>query len=388
MKKIPYGKHKIFNNDIEYVCKVLKSSSITQGKIVEKFSDKISKFVGSKYAVAVSSGTAALHSAVACLDLKKGDEVITTPLTFCATANAVLYEGGEVKLADIDINNLNIDPTEVEKKITKKTKAIIAVDFRGHPSNLVKINKIAKKYNLKVIEDASHSLGSKYSHNEKIFKCGDCKHVDMATFSFHPVKHITTGEGGMITTNNKKIFDKLNLFRKHGIQRSNKMFSKKKQIGKWYYDMEFLGYNYRLTDFQSALGISQLKNLNNFIKRRRSIVNYYNSNLKNISQLILPYEEKNVNSNFHLYSLQIENHKKKNRYSLFNYLINNNYSPMVHYIPIHYLKYYKERYNFKKGDFKNSELFYSRTISLPLFPTMKDQEVEKVVIDIKRFFKN
>ena len=210
----------------------------------------------------------------------------------------------------------------------------------------------------------------------------------MATFSFHPVKHITTGEGGMITTNNKKIFDKLNLFRKHGIQRSNKMFSKKKQIGKWYYDMEFLGYNYRLTDFQSALGISQLKNLNNFIKRRRSIVNYYNSNLKNISQLILPYEEKNVNSNFHLYSLQIQNHKKKNRYSLFNYLINNNYSPMVHYIPIHYLKYYKDRYNFKKGDFKNSELFYSRTISLPLFPTMKDQEVEKVVIDIKRFFKN
>ena len=300
MKKIPYGKHKIFNNDIEYVSKVLKSSSITQGKIVKKFSDKIAKFVGSKYAVAVSSGTAALHSAVACLDLKKGDEVITTPLTFCATANAVLYEGGEVKLADIDINNLNIDPTEVEKKITKKTKAIIAVDFRGHPSNLVKINKIAKKYNLKVIEDASHSLGSKYSHNDKIFKCGDCKHVDMATFSFHPVKHITTGEGGMITTNSKKIFDKLNLFNKHGIHRSNKMFSKKKQIGKWYYDMEFLGYNYRLTDFQSALGISQLKNLNNFIKRRRSIVNYYNSNLKNISQLILPYEEKNVNSNFHL----------------------------------------------------------------------------------------
>ncbi len=388
MKKIPYGRHKIFKNDIKYVCKILRSPSITQGKTVEEFGNKIAKFVGSKYGVAVSSGTAALHSAVACLNLKKGEEVITTPLTFCATANSVLYEGGEIKLADIDINNLNIDPYEIEKKITKKTKAIIAVDFRGHPSNLIKIRNIAKEYNLKVIEDASHSLGSSYVNRDKKFKCGDCKHADMATFSFHPVKHITTGEGGIITTNNKKIFDKLNLFRKHGIQRSNKMFSKKKQIGKWYYDMEFLGYNYRLTDFQSALGISQLKNLKKFIKRRRNIVNYYNSELKQIDQLILPYEEKNVDSNFHLYSLQIQNHKKKNRYSFFNYLVNNNYNPMIHYIPIHYLKYYKKRYKFKKGDFKNSELFYSRTVSLPLFPTMKDKEVEKVVSDIKKFFEN
>ena len=386
MKKIPYGKHKLFKRDIEYVNKILKSNSITQGTTVEKFSSKIANFVGAKYAVAVSSGTAALHSAVAALDLKKGDEVITTPMTFCATANSVLYQGGEIKFADINIKNLNIDPNEIEKKISKKTKAIIAVDFRGHPAELIKLKKIARNYNLQLIEDASHSLGSKYFNNNKLYKCGDCRHVDMATFSFHPVKHITTGEGGIITTNNKKLFHKLNLFRKHGIERSKNMFSKKKKIGKWYYDMENLGYNYRLTDFQSALGISQLKNIQTFIKRRRKIVEYYNSNFLNIEQLIIPYEEKNVNSNFHLYSLQIKNGKKKNRYTLFNYLSDKNYNPMVHYIPIHFLKYYKNRYNFKKGDFKNSELFYSRAISLPLYPTMKDAEIEKVVYDIKKFF--
>jgi UDP-4-amino-4,6-dideoxy-N-acetyl-beta-L-altrosamine transaminase len=387
MKKIPYGKHKLFKRDIDYLNEILKSNSITQGKTVEKFSSNIANFVGAKYAVAVSSGTAALHSAVSTLDLKKGDEVITTPMTFCATANSVLYEGGEVKFADINMKNLNIDPYEIEKKITKKTKAIIAVDFRGHPAQLLEIKQIAKNYNLKLIEDASHSLGSRYFENSKTYKCGDCSHVDMATFSFHPVKHITTGEGGVITTNNKKLFHKLDLFRKHGIERLNNMFSKRRKIGKWYYDMESLGYNYRLTDFQSALGISQLKSIKSFIKRRRKIVNYYNSNFKNIEQLIIPYEEKNVDSNFHLYSLQIKNGKKKNRYNLFNYLSNNNYSPMVHYIPIHFLKYYKNRYNLKRGDFKNSELFYSRTISLPLYPTMNDADVEKVVMDIKKFLK-
>ena len=195
MKKIPYGKHKLFKRDIEYVNKILKSNSITQGTTVEKFSSKIANFVGAKYAVAVSSGTAALHSAVAALDLKKGDEVITTPMTFCATANSVLYQGGEIKFADINIKNLNIDPNEIEKKISKKTKAIIAVDFRGHPAELIKLKKIARNYNLQLIEDASHSLGSKYFNNNKLYKCGDCRHVDMATFSFHPVKHITTGEG-------------------------------------------------------------------------------------------------------------------------------------------------------------------------------------------------
>ena len=385
--KIPYGKHTLFKRDINYVNRILKSSSITQGKTVEIFSQKIAKFVGAKYAVAVSSGTAALHSAIAVLELKKGDEVITTPMTFCATANSVLYEGGEVKFADIDINNLNIDPKEIEKKITKKTKAIIAVDFRGHPANLLEIRSIAKNYNIKVIEDASHSLGSKYFQNKNLFKCGDCKHVEMATFSFHPVKHITTGEGGVVTTNSKKLFEKLNLFRKHGIERKKSMFSKKKEIGEWIYDMKELGYNYRLTDFQSALGISQLKSINDFSKRRREIVNYYNLNFKDIDQLIIPFEEKNVNSNFHIYTLQIKNYKNKNRYNLFNYLCNNNYNPMVHYIPIHYLDYYKRRYKFKKGDFKNSELFYSRTISLPLYPTLTNENIEKVVKDIKNFFK-
>ena len=386
-KIIRYARQNIDKKDIESVVKILKSDSITQGEIVSEFGSKIAKFVGAKYGIAVSSGTAALHLSLAALNLKPGDEVITTPITFCATANAVLYNGADVKLVDIDKETMNIDPEKIEKKITKKTKAIIAVDFRGHAADLAKIYSLAKKYKIKLIEDASHSLGSKYFINKKKFKCGDCKHADLATFSFHPVKHITTGEGGVITTNNLRLYKKLLLLKKHGIDKNKDMTNPKKQIGEWKYDMLHLGYNYRLTNFQAALGISQLKKINYFMKERKKIVNFYNKELRDIKDIILPYEKRGFFSNFHLYVIRINNTKKFNRFSLFNYLKKNNIISQVHYIPIHYLSYYKKKYSFNNNDFPEAKNYYDRALSLPLYPGLSSVELKKIVKVLKNYFK-
>ena len=389
MKKIiPYGMHEIDDKDIQSVLEVLRSGSITQGTLVEDFGNLIAEFSSAKYGVAVSSGTAALHLSVAALDIKPGDEVITTPMTFCATANVILYQGGTVKFVDIDQNTLNIDPELIEKKITDKTVAIIPVDFRGHPANLPKIKKIADKYNLKIITDGSHSIGSSYFDNGLEYFCGNGKHSDLYTFSFHPVKHITTGEGGAILTDDEKLYKKINLLRKHGIDRREEMFSEKKRIGDWIYDMEFLGYNYRITDFQSALGISQLKKINLFKIRRREIVSYYNDHLKDIDRLILPYESRNVNSNFHIYTIQVKKNKNFDRYDLYNYLVKNNIRVMVHYIPVHLLSYFKNQFGYKRGDFPIAEQYYDQTITIPLYPSMSNEDMYRVVELILNFFKN
>ena len=386
-KIITYGKQYIDSKDIKSVIKVLKSSSITQGHIVNQFGFNVSKFVGAKYGVAVSSGTAALHLSLLALNLKPGDQVITSPITFCATANAVLYNGADVKLVDIDPKTLNIDYNKIEKEITKKTKVIIAVDFRGHAADLFNIYKLAKKYKIKVIEDASHSLGSSYFINKKKFMCGDCNHADLATFSFHPVKHITTGEGGVITTNNLKLYKKLLLLKKHGIDKNKSMINPKKKIGEWKYDMFHLGYNYRLTNFQAALGISQLKKINSFMKERKKIVSFYNKELKDIKDIILPYEKKDFLSNFHLYVIRVNNKKKTNRFSLFNYLKKNSIISQVHYIPIHYLSYYKKKYRFNNNDFPEAKNYYDRALSLPLYPGLSSAELQKVVKVLKNYFK-
>jgi len=352
---------------------------------VEKFGQSIAEFSGAKYGIAVSSGTAALHIAVASLDIGPGDEVITTPMTFCATSNAVLYQGANVKFVDIDEQTLNIDINLIEKSITKHTKAIMPVDFRGHPAPLPEIKDIANKYNLKIIEDGSHSIGSNYTYNKQKFSCGDGVHADFCTFSFHPVKHITTGEGGALLTNNLDLYHKASALRKHGIDRRDDMFNEEKRIGPWVYDMEDLGFNYRITDFQSALGLNQLKNLKKNKDRRRKIVNYYNEMFSKFNHYILPHENQSVDSNFHLYVLQIKENQKYDRYDLFKYLQSKNYIPMVHYIPVHLLKYYRDRFGYKRGDFPVSERYYDRTISLPLYPSMNDEEVDRVVEDISNF---
>jgi perosamine synthetase len=387
-KKIPYGLHKLDDSDIQAVVDILRKGSITQGQTVTDFGQALADYSGAKYGMAVSSGTAALHLSVAALGIGPGDEVITTPMTFCATANAALYQGADVKFVDIDEKTLNIDPNLIEAKITERTKVIMPVDFRGHPANLPKIKEIADKYNLKIIEDASHSIGSTYTDKGKKHYCGDGIDADLCTYSFHPVKHITTGEGGAILTNDEEQYHKLSILRKHGIDRREEMFNEKERIGSWIYDMEALGFNYRITDFQAALGISQLKKINTFKARRREIVNYYNEHFTGMEELILPYEDENVDSNFHIYTLQVKDNPRFDRYDLYTYLGNKNYSPMVHYIPVHLLGYYKKRFGYKRGDFPVSEYYYDRAISIPLYPSLTDEEVEKVVGDITNFVKS
>jgi len=388
IKKIPYGRHELDDNDIQAVVDILQKRDITQGQIVDDFGQALADYAGAKYGVAVSSGTAALHLSVAALGISPGDEVITTPMTFCATANVALYQGADVKFVDIDQNTLNIDPGLIEENITERTKAIIPVDFRGHPANLPEIKKIADIHNLKIIEDGSHSIGSSYNHNDKKYFCGDSIHADLCTYSFHPVKHITTGEGGAVLTNDPNLYQKIFLLRKHGIDRREDMFNEKLRIGPWVYDMEALGFNYRITDFQAALGISQLKKINTFKARRREIVNYYNEHFTGMEELILPYEDENVDSNFHLYVLRVKDNPRFDRYDLFTYLQRMNYQPMVHYIPVHLLGYYKRRYGYKRSDFPVTEHFYDRAISIPLYPSLTDEEVEKVVDEITNFVKS
>ena len=387
-KKIHYGQHELEDNDIQAVVDILKKGTITQGQTVEDFGQALADYADAKYGVAVSNGTAALHVSVAALGIGPGDEVITTPMTFCATANAVLYQGADVKFVDIDKNTLNINPNLIEEKITERTKAIMPVDFRGHPANLPEIRKIADKYNLKIIEDGSHSIGSTYTHNGKEYACGDGVHANLCTYSFHPVKHITTGEGGAVLTNDPDLYRKAFLLRKHGIDRREGMFSEKERIGSWFYDMETLGFNYRITDFQAALGINQLKKIDRFKARRREIVNYYNEKFSGIEELILPYENENVESNFHLYILQVKENSRFDRYDLFTHMQSLHYAPMVHYIPVHLLGYYRKRIGYKRGDFPVSENFYNRAISIPLYPSLSDAEVEKVVTDITKFVRS
>jgi UDP-4-amino-4,6-dideoxy-N-acetyl-beta-L-altrosamine transaminase len=386
-KRIPYGLHELDESDIQAVVNVLKKGPITQGQTVEDFGRALANYTGANYGVAVSSGTAALHVSIAALGIGSGDEVITTPMTFCATANAALYQGAEVKFVDINERTLNINPDLIEEKITERTKAIIPVDFRGHPADLPRIHEFSDRYNLAVIEDGSHSIGSTYVHDNGEHYCGDGVHVNMCTYSFHPVKQMTTGEGGAVLTNDPELYQKVRQLCKHGIDRREDMFSEKERVGSWFYEMHSLGFNYRLTDFQAALGISQLRKIDHIKARRREIVKYYNDHLCNLDELILPYEDENVDSNFHLYILQVKDNRRFDRYDLFTYLQSMNYAPMVHYIPVHLLDYYRIRYGYQRGDFPVSEKLYDRAVSIPLYPSLTDVEVENVVKDITSFVK-
>lgn len=363
---LPYGKQMIDELDIEAVVNVLRGEFITTGPAIEKFEEKIAEYVGAKYAVAFTNGTAALHGACFAADIGKGDEVVTTPMTFAASSNCVLYQGGTVVFADIDSSTYNIDPKSIEEQITNKTKAIIPVDFTGQPVDLESINKIAKQNNLVVIEDAAHALGARYK-NKKIGSISD-----MTMFSFHPVKHITTGEGGMITTNNKVYYEKLLQFRSHGITRDPKLL--KDNQGPWYYEMQFLGYNYRMTDIQAALGISQLLKLDSFIERRKEIVKKYNNAFQNIESITIPYQSNEGESSWHLYIIQVP----QNRRGIFESLQKRNIGVNVHYIPVHKLPYYQE-IGYKATYLPNAEKLYENSISLPLFPGMTDQDVEDVI---------
>ena len=358
---------------IASIIEVLRSDWITQGPKVDEFETKVAKYCGAKYAVAVSSGTAALHAACAVAGISQGDEAITTPITFVATANAVAYCGGKPVFADIKEDTLNIDPGEIRRRLSPRTKAILPVDFTGHPADLDEIMAIAKERGLVVIEDASHALGAEYKER----KIGSLS--DMTAFSFHPVKHITTGEGGMILTNNKEFYEKLKIFRHHGIVKDNL------DNGSWHYEIYNLGYNFRITDFQCALGISQLKKLSRFVKRRREIAARYNEAFTEMAELMTPIEDKDVKAVYHIYVIQLRTELLKvGRKEIFEALRAENIGVHVHYMPLHLHPFYQREFSYKKGDYPKAERYYERAITLPIFPKMSDEDIENVIEAVKK----
>ena len=367
-KFIPYGTQSIDNGDIRAVSSVLRSEFLTQGPNVAEFEHKLAKYCKAKYAVAMNSGTSALHAACFAAGIGKGDEVITSPITFVASANCVLYCGGTPAFADIENDGsglVSID--QIKKKITPKTKAIIPVDYAGHPCDMDEINRIARKNGLIVIEDAAHSLGASYKGK----KTGSL--ADMTILSFHAVKHITTGEGGAVLTNDKKYYDILLKFRTHGITRAVK------GPGPWYYEMQYLGFNYRITDFQCALGISQLKKLDRFIKIRKRIAAAYNKAFSHVDGISTPVEKDFATSSYHLYPIRIGKTLSRNKEQIFNDLRAAGLGVNVHYIPVPLQPYYRKKFGFKKGDFPNAESFYESEISLPLHQKMTQSDIDRVI---------
>jgi len=373
---LPYGHQWVDDDDIASVIEVLKSDWITQGPKVDEFERKVAEYCGAKYAVAVSSGTAALHAACSVAGISRGDEAITTPITFAATANAVAYCGGKPVFADIREDTLNIDAKEITRRLSPKTKAILPVDFAGHPADLDEIKAIAKEIKLILIEDACHALGAEYKGK----KIGSLS--DMTIFSFHPVKHITTGEGGMILTNSEEYYEKLRVFRHHGIIRNG---NTPKNEGPWYYEIPSPGYNFRLTDFQCALGISQLKKLDGFIQRRREIAARYNEAFTEIEEIITPFEKDNVKAVYHIYAIQLRTEMLRvGRKEVFEALKAENIGVNVHYIPLHFQPFYQREFGYKRGDYPKAERYYERAITLPIFPKMSDEDVRDVIEAVQK----
>ena len=370
---LPYGHQSITEEDIQAVVETLSSPNLTQGPKIEQFEKSVADYVGAKYAVAFSNGTGALYAACHAAGIGEGDEVITTPITFVATSNAVLYCGGTTVFADIDEQTYNIDPNEILNKINSKTKAIIPVDFTGQPVDLDKIMDIANEHHLVVIEDGAHSLGATYRGR----KIGSQAHMTM--FSFHPVKPITTGEGGIITTNSEEYYEKLKLFRSHGIIKTPYSIEQ----GDWYYEMIDFGFNYRMTDIQATLGLSQMTKLDQFIERRREIAKLYNKQLSKVPSIKIPKQLIDTESGWHLYSIQLDSNLiSKSRKEIFIEMRGLNIGVHVHYIPVYWHPYYKEL-GYEKGITLKAEKWYEQALSLPIFPGMKDEDVLDVVKALK-----
>lgn len=366
---LSYGSQIIDEEDIQEVVQTLRSSFLTQGPKIDEFEKAVADYVGAKYAVAFSNGTAALHGACYAAGISQGDEVITSPNTFAASANCVRYVGGTVVFADIDQFTYNIDPDEIEKKITPKTKAIIAVDFSGQPANMEAINKIAQTHNLCVIEDGAHSLGAEYKGQ----KVGTL--ADMTMFSFHPVKPITSAEGGLIITDSEEYYQKLRLFRSHGIEKTPHSI----EVGEWYYEMKDLGYNYRMTDLQAALGLSQLKKIDKFLARRREIAELYNKAFEHIPEITVPNQLEDALSGWHLYMIQLDG--SLCRKEIFEKMRDLNIGVHVHYIPVYWHPYYKQL-GYEKGLCPKAEKYYQHALTLPIHPKMTNEQIEVITANL------
>ncbi len=373
---LPYGRQSIDEADIEAVVEVLRSDWLTTGPKVEEFEEAFAERVGAEHAVSFSSGTAALHGAAFAAGLTAGDEAITTPLTFAATANCVLYQGALPVFADVNQDTMNIDPEQIERRITPKTKAILPVDYAGHPADLDAIRVVAERHGLIVIEDACHALGAEY-HGRKVGSISE-----MTVFSFHPVKHITTGEGGMVATNNSKFAKTLRTFRNHGISSDARQ---RQTAGQWHYEMVLLGFNYRLPDLVCALGLQQLKRLDSNLARRRAIAARYSAAFRELTGVIPPAQKREVNPAWHLYPIRVRfEDLSADRAQVFQALRAENIGVNVHYIPVHLHPYYRDRFGYKGGEFPVAEEAYSRLISLPMFHGMTDQDVEDVIAAVSK----
>lgn len=370
-KFLPYGLHWIDEDDIQEVVEILKSDWITTGPKIKEFEDAVCGYIGCKYGVAVNSGTSALDIAVASTGIEKGCEVITTPFTFVATSNAILYNNHRPVFADIQKDTFNINPDEIRKKITEKTKAIIYVDYAGHPCEIDEIREIAEDYELYLIEDACHALGAEYKGK----KIGNF--ADISVFSFHPVKHITTGEGGMCVTDNEELTAKMRMLRNHGIDKDvQERFGPKAGYA---YDLKYLGRNYRMTDFQAALGIAQLKKIEGFIKNRQEIARKYNEAFKDFKWITPQHCKSFVRHVWHIYPVLLNGMERD---KFFNAMRRRNIGVNVHYIPIYKFNYYHE-FNISPDKFPNTEDVFSRTVTLPLYSKMMNAEVDYVIKSVK-----
>lgn len=369
---LPYGRQWIDDRDIEAVEAVLRGDYLTTGPLIAEFESKFARAVGAEYAVAFSNGTAALHGACHAAGIGEGDEVITSPMTFAASANCVLYQGGKPVFADVDEETGNIDPASVADRITERTKAILPVHYAGQPARLDELRELAKARGLVVIEDAAHALGAVYK-GRRIGSDGD-----MTMFSLHPVKHITTGEGGIIATNRQDYYRKLLDFRNHGIVRDPSRLEKEPPAP-WYYEMQSLGYNYRLTDFQAALGLSQLDKLDLFVKRRKEIAARYDEAFRHSEKVVIPRQEEGAESSWHLYVVRLRLDRLEiGRDEVFRRLLEENIGVQLHYIPVYLHPYYR-RLGYPEGLCPAAERMYGRILSLPLYPAMTDKDAEDVV---------
>ena len=376
---LPYGRQWIDEEDIEAVIQVLRSAWITTGPKVIEFEEAFAKFVGAKYAVAVSSGTAALHAAMYAIGIKPGDEVIVPAMTFAASANCVVFQGGTPVFVDVDPETLLIDPKQVEAKITPRTKAVIAVDYTGQPCDYDVLRSIADRYGLILVADACHALGARYKGRP----VGTL--ADLNVFSFHPVKHITTGEGGMITTDNPDFAERMRIFRNHGITTD---YRQREKQGSWFYEMVDLGYNYRITDIQCALGLSQLNKLPGWVKRRQEIAQEYDAAFAEFPAIRPLKVRADVSHAYHLYVVRLDlSQLRATRAEIFTALRAEGIGVNVHYIPVHLHPFYRKRFGTGPGLCPVAEAAYEEIITLPLFPRMGDNDVEDVITAVRKVVK-
>ena len=383
ISSINYGRHEVSQEDIDAVVDTLKSDYLTQGPKVNEFEAKFAEYIGSKYAVAVSNGTAALHLSALALGVKKGKKVITSPLSFVATSNAVLYCGGEIEFCDIDNKTLILDINQVRKKIESQPKGtydgIIPIDFAGYPVQMEEFRDLADEHKLWLLEDSCHAPGGTfYDSIGKLQNCGNGNFAELAIFSFHPVKHIACGEGGMITTNDQILYNKLLLLRSHGINKNIGQLAE--NHGSWYYEMQDLGFNYRMSDINAALGISQLTRANINLQKRKKIAKDYDLAFKDLKSINLI--DSVAGHAYHLYIIQV-----KERNELYEYLKKENIFTQVHYIPIHLQPYYRAM-GWKKGMFPVVEEYYSKTLSLPIYPSLSNLEQKRIIDLIRCFYSN